>query len=415
MVVFLPSWFLLAVTLCFCPVSVQCVQSGSYVAVKTVTGIQGMVYDHTSSSLLLAVTSAVKRLTLSSNVLTTVAGDATTPGYVSSASFTATLFESLRALAWIGSQQLVASDALNYRLRLLDFSTSQVTRYAGTSTSAVNDDSNKLVGTFGEPQGIAWASGARVLYVIDYDGTIADYYIRKVSTGITTVAGGGSSTITSSYITGTSLRLSGLTSLVVSPFDSRVYFTNNANNDDYVGVYSPSSLKAKVSAGTKSGSSVDNVNPLSGAVDDPQALYICTPSVTLIETYDLLRELSHVRGLRTVSPTHTTAKVTGQQIAVSPDGVVYTYASNDMVYRVSGIVCAATDTTTLSPSVKPTRTKTSPKTGSLSASTTSPKTRSLTVSQSVSHSRSLTISPSQTAESTESLPSTESRSDIGTQ
>jgi hypothetical protein len=398
------------IVLCLCPGTLQSV---SYVAVKTVTGIRGMVYDQTTPSLLVATTSAVQRLTLASNALDLVAGNGTTATYATG-SFTDARFNQLWSLAWIAEGHLLTSDYSNCRIRLLDFSTSQVTTYAGNGSATVIDHpTDRFLGAFGSPRSIAWSSSANALYVIDFRISDSKYLIRCVAAGITTVAGGGSTTISNFDQPATSLLLSGLTSLFVSLYDGNVLFTNDGNNNDYVGRFSPTSATAKVVAGDKTANDFNNANPLSGSMNDPQALYVCKPSFVLVESYSLLRSISHIRGLQTVSLAHAAAKTSGQQLAVSPDGTVYTFEGSDVVYRVSDLVCAATDTLSrssthsatssgslISVSMTPSR--------SLSQSVSLTKSSTVTDSRSASLGRTISVSPTTTGTVTRSPSQTRS-------
>ena len=144
---------------------------------------QGLATDG-SDTLYIADTNnqTIRKLTISSKVVTTLAGTVNTTGNVDGPGSNAR-FSAPTGLVYDGSGALYVADRNNNTIRKIKTSDGSVTTIAGTPSTTGGTDGPAMSATFSGPQGVAY-DGANALYVADTNGRT----IRKIALDTGTVS-----------------------------------------------------------------------------------------------------------------------------------------------------------------------------------------------------------------------------------
>jgi sugar lactone lactonase YvrE len=131
----------------------------------------------------------IRKVTMSSGIITTIAGNGTQSFSGDGGAATAAELNQPSGVAVDASGNLYISDAYNQRIRMVTASTGIINTIAGNGTSGFSNGTPATSFELSYPSGIA-VDGSGNIYVADYDNSL----IRKISgTTISTFAGGGGS------------------------------------------------------------------------------------------------------------------------------------------------------------------------------------------------------------------------------
>jgi hypothetical protein len=191
-----------------------------YEVVGAVANARGLLsFDEDDSLLMSDGYSSIVRLYLPPGTKSTFAGQPGQTGYKDGPATTTAMFNTPWSMAWNSPSRIIICDRINRRLRLLEMKSMIVSTFAGTGSSAVTDHIDRLQASFGNPTGIAVSPDGSTVYAIDCC-TGSSHVVRRVRTGIDTIAGGGSAFANASLQAGSKLTFSQLTSLFVSRYIS---------------------------------------------------------------------------------------------------------------------------------------------------------------------------------------------------
>lgn len=152
-----------------------------------------LTIDPTKTYLYLADGHAIRQITISSGLITTIAGNVNTPGYVNSPG-TAARFNTPWGISTDGTNVYVG-DSNNQVIRQVVISSGAVSTLAGTSGTSGSTNGTGAGALFNSPRGVALDSTYQNLYIADY----SNCSIRKlvISTQAVTTAFGTSGTCNS--------------------------------------------------------------------------------------------------------------------------------------------------------------------------------------------------------------------------
>ena len=170
----------------------------------------------------------IRMVSASTGVITTVAGNGT-PGYNGdSIAATSAELNTPSGVTVDSAGNLYIADTYNNRIRLVTFSTGNITTVAGTAASGYNGDNIAAsTATLSLPWGVA-LDPAGNLYIADYH----NQRVRKVTPGtgiITTIAGTGTGGYTGDSGTATSAALNYPSDVVLDSIGN-LYIVDNANS-----------------------------------------------------------------------------------------------------------------------------------------------------------------------------------------
>jgi len=237
------------------------------------SGPIGVAVD-TAGNLYVADGGRIRKIVISSGVVTTLAGDGTYSFL--DATGAAAKFNSPVGVAVDTAGNLYVADAFNNRIRKIVIATGAVTTIAGTGTAGYSGDAGLATSAqFSEPSGVA-VDTAGNLYVADYNNNC----IRKIvlATGVvTTLAGDG----TFGFLNGTgaAAKFAGPKGVAVDTAGNNLYVADTSNQRIRKIVISSGDVTTLAGSGPLGfadgpGATAQFKNPFAVAVDTAGNLYV---------------------------------------------------------------------------------------------------------------------------------------------
>jgi sugar lactone lactonase YvrE len=177
--------------------------------------------------------SRIRKVDISTGIITTVAGSAASGYSGDNAAATAASLNVPKGVALDAAGNIYIADSSNHRIRKVDAVTGVITTVAGTGSLGYSGDNGPAIAAaLFYPKGVAVDAAGSFVYIADSN----NYRIRKVETAtgvISTVAGNGSRGFSGDYGPATSARLDLLSTYangIVLDSAGNIYFPDSSND-----------------------------------------------------------------------------------------------------------------------------------------------------------------------------------------
>ena len=291
----------------------------------TLDSPQGLALG-TADNLYLADThnQRIRRLNLSTGIITTIAGTGTPGFFGDNGLATAAQLNLPTAIALDKANNLYLADTANHRIRRIDFTSGIITTIAGAGTQAFFGDNGPATNAnIDSPTGLAFDS-ADNLYLADTH----NHRIRRIdaATGIiTTIAGTGNASFSGDTTAATSASLALPHGLAMDPVGN-LYLTDTANHR-IRRIDATTGLITTIAGDGIQAFDGDNAQAIAASLDSPRATAISpTTLVTLADTAN-----QRIRQL-TAAPTPQTGIQTIAGLGLTAPGTLTLAALSVIAY-----------------------------------------------------------------------------------